>query len=104
MTGSKQGDNVVQADVCASSVSANGNDCYVFTDRGTYQYLASTNKISNLQIVVRGSSQLLVNSFHAYAINPAAIAGGGANINTAAAKRSWTGSPPRPASSRSVPT
>ena len=94
VTGAKQAANIQQADVCASSVSANGDDCYVFTDRGTYQYLKSTNALSSLQIVVRGSSQLLVNSFHAYAINPAAISTGSSiNQNAAQAFLAWITSP-----------
>lgn len=92
-TGAKQAANIEYADTCSPSSGA--NDCYVFTDRGTYQYLASTNAVHNLQVVVRGSSNLLVNSFHAYAINPAAITGTtpAINQNEAQAFLNWITSP-----------
>jgi len=73
-TGLTQGPNIVNGDACNYS---NGN-CYVFTDRGTFNYLQSTGAVSNLKIVTRdnaatapGGGALLVNSFHAYALNPA---------------------------------
>jgi tungstate transport system substrate-binding protein len=77
-TGLTQGPNVVNADACNYP---NGN-CYVFTDRGTFQFLESEGAISNLQVVTNDRSTdpadqttLLINSFHAYAINPAAFTG-----------------------------
>lgn len=73
-TGLNQAPNVQNADVCNYS---HGN-CYVLTDRGTFQYLQSIRGIHNLHIVTRnnaesapGGSTLLVNSFHTYAVNPA---------------------------------
>jgi tungstate transport system substrate-binding protein len=85
-----QGPNIEAGDVCNFA----GGGCYVFTDRGTFQYLKSTNAISNLQIVTRdndaaspGGSTLLVNSFHAYAVNPAKFVGNtNVSINLPAAQ------------------
>ncbi|KQW46908.1 hypothetical protein ASC77_17055 [Nocardioides sp. Root1257] len=70
-TGQTQAPNIQTADVCTTlpGGGTGNNNCYVFTDRGTFQYLKKTG-IPNLQVVVRGDSLLLVNSFHAYAINP----------------------------------
>ena len=54
--------------------------CYEITDRGTYDRLVNLNTVRNLAIVAdknlvsaRGSRKLLVNSFHAYAVNPAKV-------------------------------
>jgi ABC-type tungstate transport system permease subunit len=80
-TGLTQGPNVVSANACASEPSP-ANTCYVLTDRGTYDYLASgsdpAGAIPNLSILTRNSSasapggaDLLINYFHAYIINPA---------------------------------
>lgn len=73
-TGLTQGPNITAANTC----NFDGGNCYVLTDRGTYAYLKSQGDASNLQIVARdnsatatGGSTLLVNSFHAYALNPA---------------------------------
>ena len=58
------------------------NSCYVFTDRGTYDYLASgidpAGSVPNLKIVTRGpqpstapgGQYALINYFHAYVLNP----------------------------------
>jgi tungstate transport system substrate-binding protein len=88
-TGLTQGPNVVAANAC--TVGFGGGTCYVFTDRGTYDYLASgldpnsgsssttpTNWIPNLTILTRGPQPAtapggvnqLTNYFHAYIINP----------------------------------
>ncbi|HEX3825251.1 MAG TPA: substrate-binding domain-containing protein [Mycobacteriales bacterium] len=94
-----QAPNIVAADACNFG---NGNDCYTFTDRGTYDYLVSQGAISNLQVVgndnsatATGGATLLVNSFHAYAINPAAFTSGSVHINTAGATAflNWLTSP-----------
>ena len=102
-TGLSQGANVVFANACVSGTStatynqdvqSGANTCYVFTDRGTYDYLASgidptgaTNSyytIPNLAILTRnnsasapGGQDELVNYFHAYIINPSAVVLGG---------------------------
>jgi tungstate transport system substrate-binding protein len=75
-TGLTQGPNIVNADACNYS----GGNCYVLTDRGTYNYLQSTGAAQNLKIVTRNNSAtarggiaLLVNSFHAYSVNPDAF-------------------------------
>jgi tungstate transport system substrate-binding protein len=98
-TGLTQGPNVENADTCNYS---NGN-CYVLTDRGTFDFLESTHAISHLQIVTRnnaasarGGDTLLVNSFHAYAINPAKFAGDSnvhLNLTAAEAFLTWVTSP-----------
>ena len=89
-TGLTQGPNIVNADACNYG---RGLDCYVLTDRGTFDYLESTGALSNLQIVVRGSS-LLVNSFHAYAVNADKFgADAGLNPVGATAFLDWLTSP-----------
>ncbi len=80
-----------------------GNDCYVFTDRGTFDYLVSQNEVTNLSVVTRdndpsapGGVSALVNSFHAYAINPAKFASSpNVQLNTKAAEEflTWVTSP-----------
>lgn len=99
-SGQTQAPNIQTADQCTTlpgTPTATGNaNCYVFTDRGTFQYLEDTQAISNLQIAVRGSSLLLVNSFHAYAINPAKFTSTpSVHINQAAATAflNWVSSP-----------
>jgi ABC-type tungstate transport system permease subunit len=94
-TGLTQGPNIVFANACtgtgAISIKSGGGSCYVFTDRGTYDYLASgldpnsgsssttpTDWIPGLTIVTRGPQATtapggvneLANFFHAYIINP----------------------------------
>ena len=76
--GSTQGANVQAADACTHGAAGS---CYVLTDRGTYDYLASgtdpAGKIS-LKIVTRGPQSAsapggvnaLTNYFHVYIINP----------------------------------
>ena len=89
-TGLSQAPNVIAGDTC----NFPGGGCYVFTDRGTFQYLQSTGAVSNLKILTRPDttkdpalSNLLVNSFHVYGINPAAFsADPNVKINTEAAK------------------
>ena len=83
-TGLTQGPNVVLANAC-NGFPSGPNSCYVLSDRGTYDYLASgqspaggTTGIPNLTILTRGpqdaaapgGENLLVNYFHAYIINP----------------------------------
>jgi tungstate transport system substrate-binding protein len=52
--------------------------CYTITDRGTFNRLVSLGTVTNLQVLAarndpsaRGGQNLLINSFHAYAVNPA---------------------------------
>ena len=77
--GSSQGANVLAANACTHGPA---NTCYVLTDRGTYDYLASgtdpAGTIPALKIVTRGPQSAsapggvnaLVNYFHVYIINP----------------------------------
>jgi ABC-type tungstate transport system permease subunit len=81
ITGVSQGPNVVLANSC-NGFQSPANTCYVLTDRGTFDFLASgtdpIGAIPNLGIVTRGPQDasapggpdLLVNYFHAYVINP----------------------------------
>ena len=69
-----QADTVRLADQC----TFDGGGCYEMTDRGTFNRLKADGALSQIQIVsdrntpaARGGQDLLVNSFHAYAINPA---------------------------------
>ena len=79
-TGLTQGPNVVAANACTAHPSG-ANSCYVLTDRGTYDYLASgtdpAGAIPNLAIVTRddsasapGGADGLINYFHGYIVNP----------------------------------
>ncbi len=94
VSGLSQGPNVVFANACNTApVLSGANSCYVFTDRGTYDYLqsgtdpnpAASNSffsIPNLTIVTKnnspsalGGQYALNNYFHAYIINPSAPCG-----------------------------
>ena len=107
VTGANQGQNVVFANNCATSgtavVNSGTNTCYVFTDRGTYDYLQSGTdpgttsntflSIPNLTILTRnnsasapGGANELINYFHAYIINPSAPCGGCETVNLTAAQ------------------
>jgi tungstate transport system substrate-binding protein len=75
-TGAGQATTVQITDQCTFT---NGG-CYEITDRGTYNRLVAHSQASTLQIVsdkndaaAPGGINLLVNSFHAYAVNPAKI-------------------------------
>ncbi|HUA70189.1 MAG TPA: substrate-binding domain-containing protein [Solirubrobacteraceae bacterium] len=77
--GASQGANVIAANACTHGPAGT---CYVLTDRGTFDYLASgtdsAGTIPNLKIVTRGPQSAnapggvnaLVNYFHVYIINP----------------------------------
>jgi tungstate transport system substrate-binding protein len=100
-TGLTQGPNIEAANTCnfTNATSRGGNDCYVITDRGTFACLASaacaggSAAPGNLKIVTRdnsasakGGDTLLINSFHAYAVDPAKFAGSSnVQINSTAA-------------------
>ena len=94
--GSSQGNNVIAANSCPPAEAPSGaNTCYVLTDRGTFDYLASgtdpAGSIPNLKIVTRGPQSAsapggqyaLVNYFHVYIINPSKP---GETVNLAAAQ------------------
>lgn len=95
-TGLTQGPNVIAANTCtATGVLSGANSCYVLTDRGTYDYLASgldpAGTIPSLTILTRGPQpasapggvDALVNYFHAYIINPSKP---GESVNLTAAQ------------------
>jgi tungstate transport system substrate-binding protein len=98
-TGLTQGPNIVNADAC----NYPGGNCYVLTDRGTFNYLQSTGAVQNLHIVTRnnsasarGGETFLINTFHAYVLNPAKFAGqNNVQINVAGATAflNWVTSP-----------
>jgi tungstate transport system substrate-binding protein len=92
-TGLTQGPNVVAANAC-NGYASGANSCYVLTDRGTYDYLASgtdsAGTISNLTVATQNDSATapggqyeLVNYFHGYIINPAKT---GQTVNLTAAQ------------------
>ncbi|MGC4109399.1 MAG: substrate-binding domain-containing protein [Nocardioides sp.] len=92
-TGDTQAANIEAADSCNFNHPGT-SDCYVFTDRGTYDYLASqAGALTNLGLAVNDNDKapkaqrnLLVNSFHLYAINPAAFPSDTFGIRTGAMK------------------
>jgi tungstate transport system substrate-binding protein len=93
-TGLTQGPNVVAANACTTFSKTGPNTCYVLTDRGTYDYLASgtdpAGSTKNLKIVTHGPQSqsapggefALINYFHAYVLNPQKIPG----VNVTAAQ------------------
>ena len=92
-TGLTQGPNVIAANAC-NGYPSGPNSCYVYTDSGTYDYLASgtdpAGTIPALKVVssdnsasAAGGQFELINYFHGYIINPAKP---GQQINLPAAK------------------
>lgn len=87
-TGLTQGPNVISANTC--SYSAAGNDCFVFTDDGTYANVQNLGEIPDLAVVTSDNSAAgalggpneLVNYFHGYIINSTAC---GCSVNLTAA-------------------
>lgn len=76
--GAGQAQTVQLTDQCPFT----GGGCYEITDRGTFNHLLVASAIRNLQIVSQKNSStaaggqfLLVNSFHAYAVNPKKVPG-----------------------------
>ncbi|HEX4471047.1 MAG TPA: substrate-binding domain-containing protein [Nocardioides sp.] len=99
-TGLTQALNIEAADSC--NFGAPSNDCYVFTDRGTFDFLKSTNALTKMGLVVDHNDQasaaqqnLLVNSFHLYALNPQKFTPDAFGIRTGAMKDllNWVTSP-----------
>jgi tungstate transport system substrate-binding protein len=89
-----QADTVRLTDQCPFS----GGGCYEITDRGTFNRLVANKALSQLQVVAdkntatsRGGVNLLVNSFHAYAVNPSKVSS--ANLPGALAFLSYLTSP-----------
>jgi ABC-type tungstate transport system permease subunit len=93
-TGLTQGPNVVAANACTTYSKSGANTCYVLTDRGTYDYLASgtdpAGSVKNLKIVSSNPQSIsapagqygLINYFHAYVLNPKKVPG----VNVTAAQ------------------
>jgi len=92
-TGVTQGPNVQLANAC-NGFPSGANSCYVYTDNGTYDYLASgtdpAGTIPALKVVSSNNSATapggafeLTNYFHGYIINPAKP---GQAVNLTAAK------------------
>jgi tungstate transport system substrate-binding protein len=92
-TGLTQGPNVIAANAC-NGYPSGPNSCYVYTDSGTYDYLASgtdpAGTIPALKVVSSNNSAAapggqyeLINYFHGYIINPAKP---GQQVNLPAAK------------------
>ena len=80
VAGSSQGATVLAANNC-SGYPSGANSCYVFTDKGTFDYLISgtdsAGTIANLGILTQdnaatapGGANALLSNFHAYIINP----------------------------------
>jgi ABC-type tungstate transport system permease subunit len=80
-SGATQGPNVQLANACNFAPNIPANSCYVYTDSGTYDYLASgtdpAGAIPGLRIVTQdnganapGGQHELINYFHGYIINP----------------------------------
>ena len=100
-TGQNQGLTADVADVC----NFTGGNCYALLDRGTFQFKQSQTPptATHLHIVTRdnaasarGGRDFLINSFHAYALNPAKFAGNGnVQLNTTGATTflNWVTSP-----------
>lgn len=75
-TGKKQAANILEGNACNFD-SPQVDNCYVFTDRGTFNNLEDQNTVGNLKVVTRtnndtarGGGDVLVNKFHAYVMNP----------------------------------
>jgi tungstate transport system substrate-binding protein len=80
-----QGPTVQVANQCPFG----GGGCYDITDRGTFNRLVASGAISSLKVVsdkndasAAGGVNLLVNDFHAYAVNPRKVS----SVNLAGAK------------------
>lgn len=74
--GGGQAATVQVADQCTFP----GGNCYDISDRGTFNRLVANGAVSNLKVVAerndpnaRGGQNLLVNPFHAYAVDPAKV-------------------------------
>jgi tungstate transport system substrate-binding protein len=76
----------------ASQCPFSGGGCYAIADRGTFNILVHNKAITNMMIVSQqnpapalGGPGLLINPYHAYAVNPAAVASSRPNDNLAGA-------------------
>jgi tungstate transport system substrate-binding protein len=76
----------------ASQCPFTGGGCYAIADRGTFNILVHQKTITNMKIVSQrnpapapGGPGLLENPYHAYAVNPSAVASSRPNDNLAGA-------------------
>jgi tungstate transport system substrate-binding protein len=75
----------------ASQCPFSGGGCYAIADRGTFNILVHNKAITNMKIVSQhnpsgpGGPGLMENPYHAYAVNPAAVASKRPNDNLAGA-------------------
>jgi tungstate transport system substrate-binding protein len=81
-----QAGNLQETDDCPFTSGA----CYTLADRGTFDYLDSNGTITNLKLVsdrndppAAGGTSLLLNPYHAYAVNPDKFAPGHINLQGA---------------------
>lgn len=111
LNGATQAGSVIATNTCSSYKGSQANSCYVLTDRGTLQFEqslpADQGGTTGLKAVVRnndaaapGGITALINSFHAYVVNPNAPGFAGippANLKTdvsgATALLNWITSP-----------
>lgn len=101
-TGKKQAANILEGNACNFDDPQRDN-CYVFTDRGTFNNLEDQNTVGNLKVVTRtnnnsarGGGDVLVNKFHAYVMNPKADYGSdntSVNVKGGTALVDWITSP-----------
>jgi ABC-type tungstate transport system permease subunit len=98
--GTNQAANVEITDTC--NFPSGPDDCYTITDRGTFDNLVKLNEIHHLQVkngpnspTAPGGPNFLVNSFHAYAVNPDMFTGQPVSFNLPAAEAflNWVTSP-----------
>jgi tungstate transport system substrate-binding protein len=85
--------------------------CYDITDRGTFNLLVKEGAVTNLKIVsdkntatAKGGQFLMVNSFHAYIVNPAKFPAGTVNLAGAKAFADFLVSPAFQAELASFPS
>jgi tungstate transport system substrate-binding protein len=98
--GTNQAANVQITDTC--SFTGGPNDCYTITDRGTFDNLEALHELTRLQVFngpnsasAPGGTTFLVNSFHAYAVNPNKFTGQPVTFNLPGAEAflNWVTSP-----------
>jgi tungstate transport system substrate-binding protein len=98
--GTNQAANVQITDTC--SFTGGPNDCYTITDRGTFDNLEALHELNRLHVLngpnsgsAPGGTTFLVNSFHAYAINPKKFTGQPVSFNLPGAEAflNWVTSP-----------
>jgi tungstate transport system substrate-binding protein len=98
--GTNQAANVQITDTC--NFTGGPNDCYTITDRGTFDNLEALHELTRLHVLngpssasAPGGKSFLVNSFHAYAVNPNKFTGQPVALNLPGAEAflNWVTSP-----------